>query len=339
MIGRARSGHTFGKHASLVHAPRRYPQRHRADNLPEGGSHNRVVFVRRCAGYQHYAAADVSRAPDAQTRSIPRRVARRSGSASGSVCEWPFVKQEQAMDTSTIKAVTFDIFGTVVDWRGTLIKEGQRLGAAKGISIDWAAFADAWRSGYYPSMEQVRTGALPWQNIDTLHRLILDRLLSQFAITCLSQTEIDHLNRVWHRLEPWPDAKSGLERLRRCFVITPLSNGNMALLINLAKHADLRWDAILSAELARHYKPDPEVYLTAAALLGLEPHEVMMVAAHNDDLQGARAVGFRTAFVARSQEYGPNQTTDLVPDPAVDIAAQDFNDLADTLCRPAAADE
>lgn len=237
-----------------------------------------------------------------------------------------------------MKALTFDIFGTVVDWRSTIIREGQRLGSTKGITIDWAHFADAWRSGYVPAMHQVRTGALPWQNIDVLHRLILDKLLIQFELGGLSEPEIDDLNRVWHRLEPWPDAKSGLERLRQCFVVTPLSNGNMALLVNLTKHADLRWDAILSAELVKHYKPDPEVYLAAAALLGLKPHEVMMVAAHNDDLQGARAVGLRTAFVYRTQEYGPSQTTDLAPDPSVDIAARDFNDLADKLCQSTAAD-
>ena len=242
------------------------------------------------------------------------------------------------MDMSTIKALTFDTFGTLVDWRSTIIREGQHLGAAKGITIDWATFADAWRRGYQPAMHQVRTGALPWQNIDMLHRRILDGLLAHFEIRGLSEPEIDELNRVWHRLEPWPDVKSGLERLRQRFVVTPLSNGHMALLINLAKHADLRWDAILSAALARHYKPDPEVYLTAAALLDLQPHEVMMVAAHNSDLQGARAVGFRTAFVYRTEESGPGQTTDLAPDPSVDIVARDLNDLADTLCQSTAAD-
>jgi 2-haloacid dehalogenase len=180
-------------------------------------------------------------------------------------------------------------------------------------------------------MHRVRTGALPWQTIDSLHRLILDELLVQFGLTSLSEAEIDHLNRVWHRLAPWPDVRSGLERLRRRFIVATLSNGNMALLTNMAKHADLRWDCILSAELARHYKPDPEVYLIAAELLGLQPHQVMMVAAHKDDLRGAQAAGLRTAFVPRPQEYGPNQPTNLAPDPAFDIVAQDFNDLAEQL--------
>jgi hypothetical protein len=139
---------------------------------------------------------------------------------------WQLVKQGEAMDISTIKALTFDIFGTVVDWSSTIIREGQHLGSAKGITIDWTRFADAWRSGYQPAMHQIRTGALPWQNIDMLHRLILDGLLAQFEISGLREPEIDDLNRVWHRLEPWPDVKSGLERLRRCFVVTPLSNGN-----------------------------------------------------------------------------------------------------------------
>jgi 2-haloacid dehalogenase len=238
----------------------------------------------------------------------------------------------QEMMMSTVKALAFDVFGTVVDWRNTIIREGQHLARAKRLSIDWVQFADAWRAGYRPAMQQVRTGALPWQNLDQLHRQILDRLLVQFELSGLSEQEIANLNHVWHRLEPWPDAKRGLQRLRECFVVTPLSNGNMALLINLAKHAGLQWDAILSVELAKHYKPDPEVYQTAAALLDLQPHEIMMVAAHNDDLRAARAVGFRTAFVYRTQEYGPDQATDLEPDANVDIVAQDIEDLADKLC-------
>jgi 2-haloacid dehalogenase len=235
------------------------------------------------------------------------------------------------MDLTSVKALTFDVFGTVVDWRSTIIREGQRLGEVKGIQLDWAHFADAWRAGYQPAMQRVRTGDLPWQTIDTLHRLILDELLVQFGITHLSEAEIDDLNRVWRRLEPWPDVKSGLERLRRRFVVATLSNGNVALLVNMAKHAGLSWDCILSAELARAYKPDPLVYRTAAELLGLQPHQVMMVAAHSDDLKAAQAVGFRTAFVHRPQEYGPNQPTHLAPDPSFDVVAQDFNDLANQL--------
>ena len=170
-------------------------------------------------------------------------------------------------------------------------------------------------------------------NIDALHRLILDDLLVQFHITGLSEAEKDHLNRVWHRLDPWPEVRQALERLRQRFIVTPLSNGNFALLTNMAKNADLRWDCILSSELAHHYKPDPEVYLTAASLLGLPPAQVMMVAAHNEDLEAARSVGFSTAFVYRTEEYGPHQTTDLEPNPTVDIVAKDFNDLADQFIK------
>ena len=235
------------------------------------------------------------------------------------------------MELAEIKALTFDVFGTVVDWRSTLIREGRELGAKKGLDIDWASFADAWRAGYGPSMEQVTRGELPWTNIDGLHHLILNELLDRFGIDGLDQAEIEHLNRVWHRLDPWPDSRGGLERLRERYTVATLSNGHLALLTNMAKHADLRWDCILSAELARKYKPEPEVYLTAADLLGLAPKQVMMVAAHNSDLVAARAQGFATAFVYRTQEYGPDQTTDLEPDPIVDIVARDFHDLADQL--------
>jgi 2-haloacid dehalogenase len=246
------------------------------------------------------------------------------------------------MEKAEIKALTFDVFGTVTDWRSTIIREGRQLGREKKLAVDWVRFAEAWRAGYGPAMDRVRRGKLPWLTIDALHRLILDELLVSFNITGLNEGEIDHLNRVWHRLEPWPDARQGLERLRQRFIVATLSNGNVSLLTNVAKQADLRWDCILSAELARHYKPDPEVYLTAASLLGLQPAQVMMVAAHNEDLRAARAVGFSTAFVYRTEEYGPNQTTDLAPDPTVDVVARDFNDLADQLvgavnssCHPA----
>ena len=196
-----------------------------------------------------------------------------------------------------IKALTFDVFGTVTDWRSTIIREGRELGKQKVSNVDWRQFAEAWRAGYKPAMQRVRTGELPWLNIDALHRLILDDLLIQFEIEGLNEEEKDHLNRAWHRLDPWPDARRGIERLRQHFIVAPLSNGNIALLVNMAKNADFLWDCILSAELARKYKPDPEVYLTAARLLGLSPKQVMMVAAHNGDLKAAQSVGFRTAFI------------------------------------------
>ena len=235
------------------------------------------------------------------------------------------------MDISSVKALTFDVFGTVVDWRSAIVREGQALGAQKGLAVDWEEFADAWRAGYEPFMDRVRTGESPWSNIDALHRMILDELLVRFQIEGLDEAEKNHLNHAWRRLDPWPDVRAGLARLRRRFLVAPLSNGNVALLTHMAKRADLRWDCILSSELARRYKPDPEVYLTAARLLDLRPRQIMMVAAHNADLRAAQAAGFRAAFVYRTREYGPNQTTDLAPDASVDVVARDFEDLANQI--------
>ena len=235
------------------------------------------------------------------------------------------------MDVSAIKALTFDVFGTVVDWRGSIIREGQALAASRGLTVDWAHFADAWRGGYQPAMARVRRGELSWTNIDTLHRMILDDLLQQFKITGLSEADKAHLNRAWHRLTAWPDAVAGLTRLKQGFIIATLSNGNVALLTNMAKYAGLPWDCILSAELAKHYKPDPESYQTAADLLGLRPNEVMMVAAHKNDLRAAQAVGFKAAFVPRPLEHGPERTVDTTPDAAFEVHAKDFLDLATQL--------
>jgi 2-haloacid dehalogenase len=232
-----------------------------------------------------------------------------------------------------VKALVFDVFGTVVDWRGSIIRQGKALGRAKKLKVDWAAFADAWRAGYRPAMARVRSGALPWTKIDVLHRMILDELLPQFGIRGLSEAEIDHLNRAWHRLDPWPDARAGLARLKRRHVIATLSNGNVALLVNMAKHARLPWDCILSAEVVHHYKPDPETYLGAADLLGVAPHELMLVAAHKDDLRAALACGLKTAYVTRPREHGPGKKPDVARDPAFDIHARDFNDLARQLER------
>ena len=231
---------------------------------------------------------------------------------------------------ANIKALTFDVFGTVVDWYSSIVAEGETFGNARGIDIDWSEFALKWRAGYGPAMDRVRRGELPWLNIDALHRLILDELLETFNLRDLSETDTDHLNRVWHRLNPWPDAVNGLKRLRTRYIVATLSNGNVALLTNMAKYAGLPWDCILSAELTQHYKPDPEVYETAAALLGLAPNVVMMVAAHRGDLRAAAAVGFRTAFVPRPLEYGPDTVPDVNAYPS-DLVANDFNDLADLL--------
>ena len=236
----------------------------------------------------------------------------------------------QAFQPDSIKALAFDVFGTVVDWRSTVIREGRALATAKGLDVDWAAFADAWRDGYGPAMNRVRNGELPWMTIDELHRLILDGLLERFSITGLDEAEKDHLNRVWHRLDPWPDAVEGLTRLKSRFIIASLSNGNVALLVNMAKHGGLPWDAVLSAELAGRYKPDREVYLKAADLLDLEPAAVMMVAAHKGDLRAAAKAGLRTAFVPRPRER-PNRQIDLSVDGEFDVSATDFVDLASKL--------
>ena len=229
---------------------------------------------------------------------------------------------------TSVKALVFDTFGTVVDWRTSVTQEVEQLAKKKGFKVDAAKFADAWRAGYGPSMNRVRTGELPWTRLDALHRMILDKILVDFEITGLSEGEIDTLNHAWHRLRPWPDSVSGLTRLKKRFIIAPLSNGNIALMTNLAKYGGLPWDCILGAELARHYKPDREVYQSAADLLDLKIDQVMMVAAHLGDLRAAKGVGLRTAFVPRPHEYGPGGKPDLQPDSAVDLPATDFNDLA-----------
>ena len=232
--------------------------------------------------------------------------------------------------SSEVKALTFDVFGTVVDWYSSIVTEGEKFGDTHSIDIDWAQFALKWRAGYGPAMNKVRHGELPWQNIDALHRLILDSLLDEYNIADLSEADKDHLNRVWHRLKPWPDAVSGLTRLREKYIIATLSNGNVALLTNMAKFGRLPWDCILSAELTGHYKPDPEVYEAAATLLGLSSNEVMMVAAHPGDLRASQAVGFQTALVPRPLEYGPGRVQEVTAHPS-DVVANDFNELADLL--------
>ena len=230
-----------------------------------------------------------------------------------------------------IVALTFDVFGTVVDWRTSVIREGEMLSQEKGFDVDWGEFADRWRGGYGPSMNRVRTGELPWTKIDVLHRMVLDELIVEYGLTGLSEEETDHFNRVWHRLIPWPDTVRGLHRLRSQYLITTLSNGNVSLLTNMAKNAGMPWDCILSSELAGHYKPDPEVYLMAAELLSLPPNRVMMVAAHKSDLRAAQRVGLKAAFVARPFERGPGRTVDTSSEPDFDYWASDFEDLAEQL--------
>ena len=237
----------------------------------------------------------------------------------------------QSDAVENVRALTFDVFGTVVDWRGSIIREGQLLSASKGFTVDWGDFADRWRRGYGPAMNQVRTGELPWTTIDDLHRMILEDLLVEFELTSLNEQERDALNKVWHRLMPWPDTVSGLNRLKAKYVITTLSNGNVSLLTNMAKNAGLPWDAILSAELAGQYKPAPEAYQKAADLLDLPIEQVMMVATHPSDLRAAARTGMRTAYVDRPLERGPGGAQSVVADGDFDVLATDFLDLADQL--------
>ncbi len=227
-----------------------------------------------------------------------------------------------------VRALCFDIFGTVVDWRASLIREGQLLAQRLSLpEVDWAAFADDWRGGYQPAMHEVRSGALPWTNIDGLHRRILDRLLAARGLV-LAEADAADFNRAWHRLMPWPDTLRGLYRLKARYPLCTLSNGNVSLLLDMARNAGLPWDAIFSAELFGHYKPDPETYLGATRLLGLEPGQVMLVAAHPSDLRAAAACGLRTAYVARPLERGPGGTMEPWVEGEFDLAAHDLPDLA-----------
>lgn len=231
--------------------------------------------------------------------------------------------------TSDVKALVFDVFGTVVDWRSSLIADFSAWAAARGVIADWTALVDAWRGAYIASMDKVRKHPeRGYAILDTLHRKSLERLVARFAIAGLNEADLDYLTRGWHRLNPWPDSVAGLTRLKVKYIIAPLSNGNVALLTNMARHAGLPWDLVLSAELFEHYKPDPETYLGAARLLGLPSGQVMMVAAHNNDLEAAQQLGLKTAFVARPTEYGPLQTRDFKAEGDWDIVAEDFNDLA-----------
>jgi 2-haloacid dehalogenase len=237
------------------------------------------------------------------------------------------------MVASDIKACLFDVFGTVVDWRTSVTRDLQEFARRKGIDgVDWLEFAVEWRKLYQPSMDEVRSGRRAFTILDVLHRESLVTLVERYRIAGLSQADIDHMSRAWHRLDPWPDVREGLGRLKRAHVIAPCSNGNIALMVNMAKRAGLPWDCILGAETARAYKPMPEAYLASCRQLGLAPAAVMMVAAHNGDLKAAKAQGLATAFVARPLEHGPGQTTNLAPDRScVDLAAADFVELADRL--------
>jgi 2-haloacid dehalogenase len=232
-----------------------------------------------------------------------------------------------------VRALLFDTFGTVVDWREGIARDAAIFLARHGIKGDPRQFADDWRARYQPAMQAVRSGSRPFVRLDTLHRENLDEVLTAWGLDAngIDARERDDLNRAWHRLDPWPDSIPGLTRLRTRYLIAPLSNGNIALLTNMAKRAGLPWDCILGAEVVQAYKPQPECYTRTADVLGLAPAQCMMVAAHNSDLAAARAAGLRTAFVLRRTEHGPAQTTDLAATSDWDLVVDDLVALADAL--------
>ena len=228
---------------------------------------------------------------------------------------------------NTVEILVFDVFGTVVDWHGSIVAEVNQLYP----QVDAPAFARAWRAGYQPAMQRVRSGALPWTRIDDLHRMILNDILTSQGLGHLDEAQRAHLNRVWHRLNPWPDAVAGLKRLKTKFVISTLSNGNLSLLTHMAKHGGLPWDCVLSAEVFKAYKPDPRAYLGVAEVFDVSPEQVMLVAAHHDDLAAARACGLQTAYIERAHEFGADAPKDVSPVEANTLHARDFLALADRL--------
>lgn len=232
---------------------------------------------------------------------------------------------------SGVKALTFDVFGTVVDWHGSVAREVRGLARAKGLRVNAVKFAKAWRAGYRPAMDRVLRGEAPFEKIDVIHRAILEEVLKQFKVSTLTEEEKAHLNLVWHRLKPWPDTVRGLKRLKSRFIIATLSNGNTSLLVNMAKHGGLPWDCVFSSDTFKLFKPDPGMYLGAAGMLDLKPEEVMMVAAHKADLRAAAQQGLKTAFVKRPHEFGRNNNPDLASEPEFTVNAESFLDLADQL--------
>ena len=229
--------------------------------------------------------------------------------------------------TNNIKVLAFDVFGTVVDWHGSVAREVDRL----NLGVSGNEFALAWRTGYKPAMKRVMSGELGWTLLDDLHRLILNEILVQFGVKTLTEQQKRHLNKVWHRLDAWPDSVEGLIRLKSRYTICTLSNGNLGLLANMAKNAGLPWDCILSAEVFKKYKPDPETYLGVAKVFDLTPEKVMVVAAHHDDLAAARSCGLKTAYIERPKEYGLSQLKDVSPNPENTLHAESIVHLATLL--------
>lgn len=264
-----------------------------------------------------------------------------TGAVAMSLSELNSVLAEQAPNTpravrpelANVKACVFDTFGTVVDWRNSIIAEATAWGKAKGLDINWTEFTDRWRLGYRPAMDKVRKREIPWTRLDDLHRMILDGLLEQYKIQGLSEEEKNNWAHVWRRLKPWPDSVPGLTRLKKRFIISPMSNGNVALMTHLAKFGGLPWDVILGSDIVQHYKPDREMYMSAPFYLDLKPEEVMMCAAHAADLRSARSFGLRTGFIYRPHEYGGGPVG--VPDKAnpgdFDVVSTSIIDLAQQL--------
>jgi len=235
------------------------------------------------------------------------------------------------VSNNQIKALVFDVFGTVVDWRTSISRQAAEFGVKHGVEADWDKFADDWRYGYGAGMKKVNSGEDEWKIVDQIHRERLDVLLAEYGFPTISESELVEFNKAWHRLDGWSDSTEGLTRLKSKYIIASLSNGNVGLLTNMAKYANLPWDAVLSAELAGKYKPHPRAYKKTAELLGLEYNEVMLVAAHNHDLRGAIDAGLRSALVTRPEEYGDSKQPDLEPEPDFDYFAKDFHDLAEQL--------
>ncbi len=230
---------------------------------------------------------------------------------------------------SEIKALAFDVFGTVVDWHGSVAREIRALAQDKGLRINANKFAKLWRAGYRPAMDRVARGEMPFEKIDIIHRRILEEVLAKFKVTTLTEDEKAHLNLAWHRLKPWPDAVRGLKRLKTKFIISTLSNGNIGLLVDMAKFGGLPWDCVLSSDNFQAYKPDPKMYLGAADTFNAKPEEILMVAAHKHDLDAAAKYGLQTAFIKRPHEYGRNNNPDLASEARFTYNAESFLDLAE----------
>jgi 2-haloacid dehalogenase len=233
--------------------------------------------------------------------------------------------------SSDIQALVFDVMGTAVDWRTSIIREGEALSLKLGLRVDWPALADIWRSGYQPAMNISRSGSMGWTNSDTLNRMVLDEVVPRFGLSGLSPEQLEQFNTVWHRLDPWPDVVQGLRRLKNKCLIAPLSYGHEVLLVNMAKRAALPWDCIVSAQQAQHYKSEADVYRTAMALLCVQPQQLLMVSSHPQELYAAQRAGLRTAYVPRPYEYGLNHVSEPVDSTVFDVVASDFVALADAL--------